>query len=62
MFISLKNEGLMNKDDMDTNKYDSKIAQDIESAGNFCQRVDEKLTIIILSLCVISLFGYLLLK
>lgn len=52
----------MDKNEMDTNKYDSKIAQDIESAGNVCQRVDEKLIIIILSLCLTALFGYLLLK
>lgn len=52
----------MNKDKMDTNKYDSKVAQDIESAGNLFQRVDEKLIIIVLSLCLAALFGYLLLK
>lgn len=52
----------MNKNDMDTNKYDSKVAQDIEATGNLFQRVDEKLIILILSIGLIALFGYLLLK
>lgn len=52
----------MSKDEMDTNKYDSKIAQDIEATGNLFQRVDEKLIILVLSISLVALFGYLLLK
>ncbi len=46
----------------DKNNYKSPIAEDIEATGNFFSRVDEKLTITILSTFIIALIAYLVLR
>ncbi len=46
----------------DKNKYKSPVAEDIEATGNFFSRVDEKLTITILSAFIIALVIYLVLR
>jgi len=48
--------------EQDTKDYKSPIAEDIEAAGNFFSRVDEKLTITILSAALAALIAYLLLR
>lgn len=46
----------------DKNKYESPIAEDIQATGNFFSRIDEKLTITILSTFIIALIAYLVLR
>jgi hypothetical protein len=48
--------------EQDTKDYKSPIAEDIEATGNFFSRVDEKLTITILSTSIIALITYLILR
>lgn len=51
-----------NEDKEDTNKYDGAIPQSIEASGNFIQRTDKKLIIILAIIFSMTFLGYTLIE